>query len=99
MSRVALTSYSPNVPEGQCSFRKSARSEGWLTLHSIDHEAMVLRLIRRLAKIEPSRKSRPRRGWDYLAHGARSAFRNHLLPSRTLNVLGFRLVCRYALIH
>jgi len=47
-------------------------------------------------KLSPLEKVVRGGGWDYPAYGARSAFRNHLLPSRTLNVLGFRLVCRYA---
>jgi formylglycine-generating enzyme required for sulfatase activity len=31
-------------------------------------------------------------GWDYPAVGARSAFRNHVLPTRTNHVIGIRLV-------
>ena len=31
-------------------------------------------------------------GWDYPAYGARSAFRNHLLPTRANYVIGFRLI-------
>jgi formylglycine-generating enzyme required for sulfatase activity len=31
-------------------------------------------------------------GWDYPAYGARSAFRNHLLPTRTGAAVGIRLV-------
>jgi formylglycine-generating enzyme required for sulfatase activity len=31
-------------------------------------------------------------GWDFPAHGARSAFRNKLLPSRTGAAVGFRLL-------
>ncbi|HKP52644.1 MAG TPA: SUMF1/EgtB/PvdO family nonheme iron enzyme [Chloroflexia bacterium] len=33
-------------------------------------------------------------GWDYPAYGARSAFRNSELPSRSGNPMGFRLVYR-----
>lgn len=45
-------------------------------------------------KLSPLEKVVRGGGWDYPAFGARSAFRNHLLPTRTLNVLGFRLICR-----
>lgn len=31
-------------------------------------------------------------GWDYPAYGARSAFRNHLLPTRSNHVIGIRLI-------
>jgi formylglycine-generating enzyme required for sulfatase activity len=34
--------------------------------------------------------------WDYPAYGARSAFRNHELPTRSANVMGFRLIRRPA---
>jgi formylglycine-generating enzyme required for sulfatase activity len=47
-------------------------------------------------KLSPLEKVVRGGGWDYPAHGARSSFRNHLLPSRSLNVLGFRLLCRRA---
>jgi formylglycine-generating enzyme required for sulfatase activity len=43
-------------------------------------------------KLTPNEKVLRGGGWDYPAYGARSAHRNFLLPSRTLNVIGFRLV-------
>jgi hypothetical protein len=33
-------------------------------------------------------------GWDYAAKGARSAYRNYLLPTRFNHVIGFRMICR-----
>jgi len=35
-------------------------------------------------------------GWDYPAYGARSAFRNHLLPTRSNHVIGIRLIRKTA---
>jgi formylglycine-generating enzyme required for sulfatase activity len=45
-------------------------------------------------KLNPIEKVLRGGGWDYPAYGARSAFRNHLLPSRSNYVIGFRLVRR-----
>jgi formylglycine-generating enzyme required for sulfatase activity len=43
-------------------------------------------------KLNPVEKVLRGGGWDYPAYGARSAFRNHLLPSRSNYVIGFRLI-------
>lgn len=43
-------------------------------------------------KLNPIEKVLRGGGWDYPAYGARSAFRNHLLPSRSNYVIGLRLV-------
>lgn len=43
-------------------------------------------------KLTPMEKVLRGGGWDYPAYGARSAFRNHLLPSRSNYVIGFRLL-------
>jgi formylglycine-generating enzyme required for sulfatase activity len=43
-------------------------------------------------KLSPVEKVLRGGGWDYPAYGARSAFRNHLLPTRTNYVIGIRLV-------
>jgi len=43
-------------------------------------------------KLNPIEKVLRGGGWDYPAYGARSAFRNHLLPTRTNYVIGIRLV-------
>jgi formylglycine-generating enzyme required for sulfatase activity len=47
-------------------------------------------------KLNPMEKVLRGGGWDYPAYGARSAFRNHLLPTRSNYVIGFRLVRRPA---
>jgi formylglycine-generating enzyme required for sulfatase activity len=46
--------------------------------------------------LKPTEKVLRGGGWDYPAHGARSAFRNHLLPTRSLAAIGFRLIRRSA---
>jgi formylglycine-generating enzyme required for sulfatase activity len=46
------------------------------------------------AKLTPTEKVLRGGGWDYPARGARSAFRNQLLPTRSNYVIGFRLVRR-----
>jgi formylglycine-generating enzyme required for sulfatase activity len=45
-------------------------------------------------KLSPTEKVLRGGGWDYPANGARSAYRNYLLPSRSNYVIGFRLVRR-----
>ncbi|WP_322763102.1 SUMF1/EgtB/PvdO family nonheme iron enzyme [Frankia sp. Cr2] len=45
-------------------------------------------------KLEPVEKVLRGGGWDYPAYGARSAFRNHLLSTRSNYVIGFRLIRR-----
>lgn len=47
-------------------------------------------------KLNPVEKVLRGGGWDYPAYGARSAFRNHLLPTRSNYVIGFRLIRRPA---
>ena len=47
-------------------------------------------------KLNPMEKVLRGGGWDYPAYGARSAFRNHLLPTRSNYVIGFRLIRRPA---
>ena len=43
-------------------------------------------------KLNPTEKVVRGGGWDYPAYGARSAFRNHVLPTRTNYVIGFRVI-------
>jgi Uncharacterized conserved protein len=45
-------------------------------------------------KLTPAEKVLRGGGWDYPPYGARSAFRNHLPPNRSLNVIGIRLIMR-----
>jgi formylglycine-generating enzyme required for sulfatase activity len=47
-------------------------------------------------KLNPMEKVLRGGGWDYPAYGARSAFRNHLLPTRSNHVIGFRVIRRPA---
>jgi len=47
-------------------------------------------------KLNPVEKVLRGGGWDYPAYGARSAFRNTLLPTRSNYVIGFRLIRRPA---
>jgi formylglycine-generating enzyme required for sulfatase activity len=47
-------------------------------------------------KLNPVEKMLRGGGWDYPAYGARSAFRNTLLPTRSNYVIGFRLIRRPA---
>jgi formylglycine-generating enzyme required for sulfatase activity len=47
-------------------------------------------------KLDPIEKMLRGGGWDYPAYGARSAFRNRLLPTRSNYVIGFRLIRRPA---
>lgn len=47
-------------------------------------------------KLNPVEKVLRGGGWDYPAYGARSAFRNHELPTRYNYVIGFRLICKPA---
>jgi formylglycine-generating enzyme required for sulfatase activity len=47
-------------------------------------------------KLNPVEKILRGGGWDYPAFGARSAFRNTLLPTRSNYVIGFRLIRRPA---
>jgi formylglycine-generating enzyme required for sulfatase activity len=43
-------------------------------------------------KLNPVEKVLRGGGWDYPAYGARSPFRNHLLPTRSNYVIGMRLI-------
>lgn len=43
-------------------------------------------------KLNPTEKVVRGGGWDYPAYGARSAFRNQVLPTRTNYVIGFRVI-------
>jgi formylglycine-generating enzyme required for sulfatase activity len=48
-------------------------------------------------KFSPNEKVLRGGAWDYPAYGARSAFRTSLLPSRTNNTIGFRLILKVRL--